>query len=45
MRLEGSKPSKTFANVQHVIFVCDCGVTTDLIIAVSKWVLNERLVE
>lgn len=29
MRLESSRPSETYANVRHFIFVCDCGVTTD----------------
>jgi hypothetical protein len=34
MRLESSRPSETFTHIRHFIFVCDCGVTTDQIIAV-----------
>jgi hypothetical protein len=34
MRPESSRPSKTVVYVHHFIFVCDCGVTTDEIIAV-----------
>jgi hypothetical protein len=30
MRLKGFRPSETYPVVRHFVFVCDCGVVTDL---------------
>jgi len=33
MRLESATPDKKYRNLQHVIYVCDCGRTSDQLVA------------
>ena len=33
MRVQSSAPDRTYHNLQQVIFVCDCGRTTEVIVA------------
>jgi len=35
MRLEKSMPDETYDNLHHIVFVCDCGRTSDQLVTHS----------